>query len=501
MRPADPDILHEHAGSPPAPRDEAGPPHADRVADGHDVVDSARRAVARSRELRERLAEVGRTLPTLVEQAGHTAQSALAMLGARAVLLYRLVEGDGEPRFVLQSATGVPIEALESIASIPTAGTSLLAETIAGNRVIDCAGGEELVRRWPGALPLASALKARTLRASPLLHLGRPRGVMVLAYERTRELDREHVTMLRTVGAHYARALHTSRLYFDERTARDHAESAQAEAESARRALADAHAVLEHRVVERTSALQEANARLADEVAHRARAEAERNALRAQLARAEESERSRLARELHDQLGAHLTGFSLGLTEVRRRLAAGESPDAWLAQLEELSALLARDARFLALQLRPPELDDVGLESALRTYLSQWSARYGIAADAEYLGTRDGRPITGDAETAVYRIVQEALTNVARHADATQVSLVLDWGERELRLVVEDDGCGFDTLASRFEDGRRRLGIAGMHERARLVGGSLELESAPGEGTSLFVRVPVTPAALDGGTP
>jgi signal transduction histidine kinase len=346
-------------------------------------------------------------------------------------------------------------------------------------------------------MPLASALGAMALCVAPVHYLGQPRGVLLMAYARSRQFDRAHVAMLSALGTRYARALYASHLYFAEGAARDHAERASREAEGARRTLAEVHEALERRVAERTEELERANGRLADEVAQRVRAEAERNALRAELVLAEEAERSRVARELHDQLGAHLTAFSLGLAEVRRLLARGDSPEAWLAQLEELSGMMARDTRYLALQLRPPELDDVGLESALRSYASQWSARYGIAVDADVFGAE--RPLPGDVETAIYRIVQEALTNVARHAEATQASVVLDKREREVLVVVEDDGQGFDADEPRTrEAGGRRLGIPGMQERARLVGGVLEVESSPGHGTSLFVRIPLPESGATG---
>ncbi|HYD54670.1 MAG TPA: PAS domain S-box protein, partial [Gemmatimonadaceae bacterium] len=203
------------------------------------------------------------------------------------------------------------------------------------------------------------------------------------------------------------------------------------------------------------------------------RAARERDELRRLLAQAEEAERRRLARELHDQLGQHLTALALGLAGARRQLEVGEDASGRLMQLEELTRLMTRDARHLALELRPPELDDVGLESALQTYAEQWSARFGIAAEVAVTGAAAARPIPAEVGTALYRVVQEALTNVAKHSDARQVTVLVDKPEGEVRLIVEDDGRGF---APEAEAGRirreRRLGLGSMQERAALVGGT-----------------------------
>jgi two-component system CheB/CheR fusion protein len=241
---------------------------------------------------------------------------------------------------------------------------------------------------------------------------------------------------------------------------------------------------VERRVAERTSELARANAALED-------AAVERNALRRQLTAAEEDERRRLARELHDQLGQHLTALGLGLADARRLITAGESSDARLTQLEELSRAIARDARYLALELRPPELDDVGLASAVETYVAEWSRRFGVKADMALSGFDGPATIRGDVGTAIYRVVQEALTNVAKHARARQVSVTLERSGGEVRVTVEDDGRGFDVdsaLARAHTE--RRLGLAGIQERATLANGSAQVESSIGGGTSVFVRVP-----------
>jgi PAS domain S-box-containing protein len=219
----------------------------------------------------------------------------------------------------------------------------------------------------------------------------------------------------------------------------------------------------------------------------------DRETMRRALASAEESERRRLARDLHDQLGQHLTAFALGLAEARRLLDAGQPAQERLTQLEDLARVMAHDARYLALQLRPPELDDVGLESALQSYVEQWSTRYGVSADVAVTGAEANRLLPSDVSAAVYRIAQEALTNVAKHAEARQVSVVLERPEREVRLIVEDDGRGFDldVIGQRVQH-ERSIGLESMRERVALIGGTLEVESSLGRGTTIYVRAPIS---------
>jgi two-component system, chemotaxis family, CheB/CheR fusion protein len=245
----------------------------------------------------------------------------------------------------------------------------------------------------------------------------------------------------------------------------------------------------EQRVTERTNELGNANAALE-------RAAAERNSLRRQLTAAEEDERRRLARELHDQLGQNLTAFALGLTEARRLLGAGskEQAESRLSHLEELAQLMTRDARYLALELRPAELDDLGLGSAVETYVNVWSKRYNIGTEVAVSGIAKG-DVDDEAATAIYRILQEALTNVAKHAHATHASVIVERVEGELRAVVEDNGRGFDVdsvMTRRAPN--NRFGLAGIQERAAMAGGNAHIESSPSRGTTLYVRLPKTEA-------
>jgi two-component system sensor histidine kinase UhpB len=198
--------------------------------------------------------------------------------------------------------------------------------------------------------------------------------------------------------------------------------------------------------------------------------------------RAQEEERRRLARDLHDEVNQALTAILLRLEALSHGLAPAQAEE--LGEVKKLVNQAMSELLQLARQLRPTALDDHGLLPALATQVRRFAAQTGIEADLRTSGTTES--LTADQEIAVYRVAQEALANVARHAGASRVELDLsaaDAGGLELR--VRDDGGGFDT---RIPGGG--LGLGGMAERARLVGGELDIESQPGSGTELVMRVP-----------
>ena len=207
------------------------------------------------------------------------------------------------------------------------------------------------------------------------------------------------------------------------------------------------------------------------------------------LVAAQEAERTRVAREMHDQLGQHLVGLSLGLNQLAQMTTDFSELNQLIRKLQVLSDVMSRDAHHLALELRPTALDDLGLSTAVSNYADDVASRYGIEVDVHCELTLRLDPAV---ETTVYRIVQEALTNVVKHARAQRVSVIVEHQEDLLRVIVEDDGVGFpaDRLL-RYGVPDRRLGLAGMRERAALVNGELEIESSVGHGTTLFLRVPL----------
>lgn len=253
--------------------------------------------------------------------------------------------------------------------------------------------------------------------------------------------------------------------------------------------LQKAHDELELRVKERTRELGEANLALLQEMEVREVAERQRIELLGRLVASQEVERRRIARDLHDQLGQRLTALRLKIASLVE--VSAEYPDfqARVARLQEIGEKLDSEVSFLAWELRPTALDDLGLIDAVRTFVSEWSRHHDIVAEFHSGGLTIGR-LNHDIETHLYRITQEALNNIAKHAQASVVTVMLEKRDHEVVLIVEDDGVGFDTNAQSSQDSEGGLGLIGMNERAALAGGSLEIESSPKKGTTIFVRVP-----------
>jgi two-component system sensor histidine kinase UhpB len=222
------------------------------------------------------------------------------------------------------------------------------------------------------------------------------------------------------------------------------------------------------------------------EQAERLRAR-QREHLLARAISAQEEERSRVARELHDETGQALSAILVGLRNIEDAATIGQARE--LAnRLRNLASETLRDIGRIARGLRPPTLDDLGLLPALRRYGDELEASrhftVHIAGDA-------GHRFPRDVETALYRIVQEALTNVARHARARRADVSIERQNGFIRATVRDDGTGFAAPAALDPAApRRALGLMGMQERAELVGGSLTIHSEPGRGTTVTVQLP-----------
>lgn len=254
--------------------------------------------------------------------------------------------------------------------------------------------------------------------------------------------------------------------------------------------LRKAYDELELRVEERTAQLEHANKTLKAENAERLRAEDARRELLGRLVAAQEEERRRISRELHDQMGQQLAALMIGLKTLNADSYGRQTTLATLRQLQELTDRLSREVHTLAWDLRPPALDDMGLETALYNYAEEWAERSRVPVDFHSAGFRGGRlPLTH--ETALYRIAQEALMNVAKHSRADRVSFILERRGDHVLAVIEDNGDGFNVEAAMQPACRsRRLGLLGMRERAALLGGTINVESTVGAGTTLFVRIP-----------
>lgn len=202
---------------------------------------------------------------------------------------------------------------------------------------------------------------------------------------------------------------------------------------------------------------------------------------------AQEEERKRIARELHDQVGQSVTYLMISLQGLKQTAPEAEGK---LEELRQLTVEVLQLLRDLAFELRPSLLDNLGLKEAVERYCQDYARRYKIKVDIQAEG--EWKTLPPETAIALYRVIQEALTNVVRHARASQVSLVLERREGEVLAIIEDDGCGFvpeQVLAG--EQGGKHLGLFGMQERVALVGGTLTIESSLGQGTTVYIRVPV----------
>ncbi len=227
------------------------------------------------------------------------------------------------------------------------------------------------------------------------------------------------------------------------------------------------------------------NARLWEEVK---RKEALRGQLLIQVITAQEAERKRIARELHDEAGQLLTTLLVSLRTLEQTPVLPDAAQRSVADIKELGRRIFDEVHRLAVELRPDVLDQLGLVRAVESCVREFGKRVGLKTDFEASGL-DGLQLSGEVEIAVYRIVQEALANVARHAAASHVGVMLERRNGALVAVVEDDGRGFATDAT--EADRPHLGLFGMQERAALLGGRLTIESERGKGTTVFVEVPL----------
>jgi signal transduction histidine kinase len=267
-------------------------------------------------------------------------------------------------------------------------------------------------------------------------------------------------------------------------------------------ALRRAYDDLELRVEQRTIELSKVNETLKAEVIEHKESEAARGQLLRQLVKAQEDERRRISRELHDQMGQQLNALMLGLKNLSVACGNGASPHTKsFLRLQELTEQLMDKTHHLAWELRPAALDDLGLQTAVSNYVEKWSEHSGITADFHSHGLQKQR-LPPPIETAVYRIVQEALNNILKHAAADRVSVILELRNNQLRAIVEDNGKGFDVEAVRFTTVEGHgLGLLGMQERVAALGGNLEIESHPTTGTTLVTRIPAYTFSFEEGFP
>ena len=250
----------------------------------------------------------------------------------------------------------------------------------------------------------------------------------------------------------------------------------QQQADTALRTIRDE---LEDRVRQRTAQLEA-------ELSQHAAARDDVTTLLHRVVTAQEDERARIARDLHDHLGQQLTGLRMALEQHAGRCTQTDPHD--IQRAIALTREIDTELDFLAWELRPAVLDDLGIVAALPRFLNEWSAHYGISSHFATAGDPGGL-LSRAAELTIYRVAQEALNNVVKHAHASRVDVLLEARDRTVVLVIEDDGVGFEPDAA--ATAAKGIGLAGMRERAALVGGSLQVESQPG-GTTIYLRCPVS---------
>ncbi len=237
---------------------------------------------------------------------------------------------------------------------------------------------------------------------------------------------------------------------------------------------------------------QEVAAERALEIIERTAAESRVKALLERLVTAQEEERRRIARNLHDHLGQQLTALRLTLDSISRDQSMPARLNGRLEQIQDIVSKMDRDVDLLAWDLRPVSLDESGLPAALSDLVRQWTSVSQVPAEFHQT-TPAGFRLADETESNIYRIVQEALNNIAKHAGATHVSVLLEHRGHDAAVIIEDNGRGFDPeTAFTSRDRRSMMGLLGMRERAALIDGDVQFESAPGRGTTVFVRVPIS---------
>lgn len=234
--------------------------------------------------------------------------------------------------------------------------------------------------------------------------------------------------------------------------------------------LRNAHELLEERVIERTEELRRALARLVD---------------------IQEEERRRIGRNIHDHLGQQITALRMNLARLTESTKATPELHSQCGLVTELAGEIDEAIDAVIWELRPNNIDELGLEMSLKDLVDSWAKQFGI--EAELHSKRQGdAPLSTEIKVQIYRITQEALHNIYKHAKATTVSILIDQRSDVLRILIEDNGIGFDADSHKKANRKAGLGLISMRERAALVGGAVEFESVPGSGTTVIVDIPTS---------
>jgi PAS domain S-box-containing protein len=259
-------------------------------------------------------------------------------------------------------------------------------------------------------------------------------------------------------------------------------------------ALSAAQVPLTIEVVEQTSEIGERNKVLRLALDARRRGDVLKTRMVRKVLAGQEEERKRISRDIHDHLGQEVTGLRLrlqALSEKLRKLPGDLVED--MNFIQDAALRLDASVDFIAWELRPAQLEELGFEEALERYVREWSAKYKTKSHVN-IERKGGRRLALETEINLYRVVQEALNNVSKHAKAANVSITLARPNGTVLLTVQDDGAGFDVSST---TPGRSLGLTGMGERAALLGGEVEILSTRGKGTSVSIRVPAVTVETD----
>ncbi|WP_280769874.1 histidine kinase [Salipaludibacillus daqingensis] len=226
------------------------------------------------------------------------------------------------------------------------------------------------------------------------------------------------------------------------------------------------------------------NAKLWKELTHK---EEIREKLLERLIYAQEEERKRIARELHDETSQSLTSILVSLKLLKQKMI-DDSHSEEIDQIKQVARHTLEEIHYISYSLRPSVLDDLGLIAAIERYTEEFMGKYSIDIDTQVMGFKSLRLPTV-IEVTIYRVIQEALTNIARHAKAENVSIILEAGEKTLSIIIEDDGIGFNVKEINHQDTlKKHLGLKGMQERVELIGGKFYIESHVEIGTTIYIK-------------
>jgi signal transduction histidine kinase len=357
-------------------------------------------------------------------------------------------------------AVGFSSGRLSPGATIPLELGRPLSDAIRTRTVLFIETGAERRERYPQWTGPSETSEAGALACVPLLLPDRVLGGILISFAGARPFEPDDREFALTVAQQCAQALERASLYSE----------------------------LELRVEARTADMHIANEQLAAANTQLVSEIAERREAQRQVERSREEERARVARELHDELGSMLTGLKMSVSRV---LKDAELPGDAETRLREAAVTIdtaVEAVRRLATELRPQILDDFGLVPALEAHFQDFLRRTGLTGRFEC--QFDKLDLTSEAATACYRIFQEALTNVARHAQASEVVVRLEPAGSDLLLGITDNGRG---MALEDRAARGHFGLVGMQERANLLAAPLDIISAPGRGTTILVRIPTAP--------